>query len=67
MKRFHAISLVAFATLFFALSSAPHEEDSCTPWNKQPDGSYWRMCTDKNGNVYCLTSKNGTVSRIKCK
>jgi hypothetical protein len=40
---------------------------SCTGWMKQPDGSYWRTCVDDKGRQYCEQSKNGHISRVRCK
>jgi hypothetical protein len=27
--------------------------DSCGPWLKQTDGSYWQLCVADNGKRYC--------------
>jgi len=63
MKRLYAILAIVVALgLNFAMA-AP----TCTIWNPQPDGSYWRMCVDDNGKTYCEQSVNNKITRISCK
>ena len=63
------IALIFGGTIALVAGSAI-AADSCTPWMKQPDGSWWRTCVDNGGRQYCETARDGTgagATRVSCR
>jgi len=52
MSRLHLL-LACVAVALSAGSSLTLAADSCGPWEKQTDGSYWQSCVGDKGKRYC--------------
>ena len=67
-------ALVSLAVCFGALAvlvSVAIAADSCN-WNRQPNGTYFGICVNNAGSMYCVScpnmdSTNRACSRVSCK
>lgn len=54
-----------------ALAALAHAEDSCN-WNRQPNGSYFGICVNNAGTMYCVScltphSSNPACRHVSCR
>lgn len=65
---FAALVMVAFLLVFGSTTLCA--ADQCTNWTQQTDGSWFRLCSDKNGHRYCEScprTKGQNCTRVSCK
>lgn len=67
-RNFSALAMAALLSAFG--STTLWAADQCTNWAQQTDGSWFRLCTDKNGHRYCERcprTKGQSCARVSCK
>lgn len=58
-------------TIGVLASGAAYAADSCN-WNRQPNGTYFGICVNNAGRMYCVScpnkdGANPACSRVSCK